>query len=66
MCCASGLTGAVKRLDESTAEKLRAVLQKLLIPMVEAEHQRHVEFENLPHVRLARTTDSEIREKKSK
>lgn len=51
--CASGFTGTVKRLEEAKAEQLRTALHKLLVPLVEAEHQRQVKFENLPHIRLA-------------
>jgi len=50
--CASGFTGTVKRLDQLKAEQLRAVLHELLIPLVEAEHQRQERFEKLPHIRM--------------
>ena len=52
VCCASGFTGTVKRLDEAKAEQLRARLHELLVPLVEAAHQRLEKFENLPHIRL--------------
>ncbi len=40
VCCASGLTGAVKRLDERSATMLHEALTRLLIPVVEAEFAR--------------------------
>ena len=55
--CASGFTGTVKRLDEAKAEQLRSVLHQLLVPLIEAEHQRLEKFENLPHIRLAAASD---------
>lgn len=53
VCCASGLTGTVKRLDERQAEMLHGALTQLLVPMVQAEHARLQAFAALPHVRLA-------------
>lgn len=53
VCCASGMTGAVKRLDQEQAEALQAALSRLLIPLVETEFARLERNACLPHVRLA-------------
>lgn len=53
VCCASGMSGAVKRLDQHQAETLHSALSQLLIPLVEAEFARLERNANLPHVRLA-------------
>jgi hypothetical protein len=55
--CASGLTGTVKRLEQSKAEQLEAVLQRLLVPLVQAEHQHQEDLDNLPHIRFAAETN---------
>ena len=57
VCCASGFTGTVKHLDEAKAEQLRGMLHQLLVPLVEAEHQRQEKFEKLPHIRLAAASE---------
>lgn len=51
VCCASGLTGTVKRLDQKQAEALHSALSQLLIPMVEAEFARIARNTGLPHPR---------------
>lgn len=53
VCCASGLTGAVKRLSEDQAVKLRDALDRVLIPIVTKEFTRLQAMEMLPHLRLA-------------
>ena len=53
VCCASGMSGAVKRLDQYQAETLHSALSQLLIPLVEAEFARLERNACLPHVRLA-------------
>lgn len=53
VCCASGMSGAVKRLDQHRAETLHSALSQLLIPLVEAEFARLERNASLPHVRLA-------------
>jgi hypothetical protein len=52
VCCASSMTGAVKRLDQHQAETLHNALSQLLIPLVEAEFDRLERNASLPHVRL--------------
>lgn len=52
VCCASGLTGAVKRLNEEQATKLHAALDRLLIPIVTNEFNRLQKMGDLPHLRL--------------
>ena len=56
VCCASGMTGAVKRLDQHQAETLHSALSQLLIPLVEAEFARLQRNASLPHVRIAAAT----------
>ena len=56
VCCASGTTGTVKRLDQEKAEQLHTALNQLLIPLVEAEHARLERNADLPHVRLEHAT----------
>lgn len=53
VCCASEMSGAVKRLDQHQAETLHSALSQLLIPLVEAEFARLGHNACLPHVRLA-------------
>ena len=53
VCCASGLTGSVKRLSEDQAVKLRDALERLLIPIVTKEFTRLQNMAELPHLRLA-------------
>ncbi|WP_273822670.1 hypothetical protein [Pseudomonas asplenii] len=53
VCCASGMTGAVKRLDQHQADTLHGALAQLLVPLVEAEFARLERQAVLPHVRLA-------------
>ena len=55
VCCASGRTGAVKRLNEGQAMKLRDALDRLLTPVVANEFQRLEKLGNLPHLRLVVT-----------
>lgn len=57
VCCASGLTGAVKRLSSQQASKLRAALERLLIPIVTNEFTRLEKLANLPHLRLVPSED---------
>lgn len=52
VCCASGFTGAVKRLSENQAVKLRDALERLLIPIVTNEFTRIQKMGELPHLRL--------------
>lgn len=52
VCCASSMTGAVKRLDLHQAETLHTALSELLIPLVENEFARLIHNHGLPHVRL--------------
>lgn len=52
VCCASGMTGAVKRLDLNQAQTLHGALTQLLVPLVEAEFARLERNAELPHVRL--------------
>lgn len=56
VCCASGMSGAVKRLDQHQAETLHNALSQLLIPLVEAEFDRLERNANLPHVRSVAVT----------
>lgn len=56
VCCASGMTGTVKRLDRQKAEALHSALSQLLIPLVEAEYARLERNASLPHARLASAT----------
>ncbi|KWS91579.1 hypothetical protein BVY11_25595 [Pseudomonas amygdali pv. morsprunorum] len=51
VCCASGVTGTVKRLYQKQAEALHSALSQLLIPMVEAEFARIARNTDLPHLR---------------
>ncbi|RMP45695.1 hypothetical protein ALQ22_03424 [Pseudomonas savastanoi pv. retacarpa] len=51
VCCASGVTGTVKRLDQKQAEALHSALSQLLIPMVEAEFARIARNADQPHLR---------------
>lgn len=55
VCCASGLTGSVKRLSEGQAVKLHDALARLLIPIVTKEFARLQNIAELPHLRLAAT-----------
>lgn len=50
--CSAGRVGTIKSLSESVANKLAEILQKTLIPMVEAEYKRLAAQERLPpHLR---------------
>ena len=55
VCCASGRTGAVKRLDEAQAMQLREALDRLLTPVVDNEFKRLTNLGALPHLRLVAT-----------
>lgn len=52
VCCASGLTGSVKRLTEDQAVRLRDALDRLLIPIVTNEFNRLKNMGDLPHLRV--------------
>ncbi|CAI8913367.1 hypothetical protein [Pseudomonas serbica] len=52
VCCASGLTGSVKRLSRPQAVKLHNALERLLNPIVTKEFTRLQNMANLPHLRL--------------
>jgi hypothetical protein len=52
VCCASGLTGAVKKLTEDQAVRLRDALNRVLIPIVTKEFTRLQNMNNLPHLRM--------------
>ena len=58
VCCASGLTGSVKRLTEDQAGRLRDALDRLLTPIVTNEFNRLKKMGDLPHLRLV-TPDQE-------
>jgi hypothetical protein len=58
VCCASGLTGSVKRLTHDQAVRLRDALDRLLIPIVTNEFNRLKNMGDLPHLRLV-TQDKE-------
>lgn len=51
--CASSVTGAVKKLTEDQAMKLRDALERLLLPVVTNEFTRLQKMSELPHLRLA-------------
>ena len=53
VCCASGVTGTVKRLTQHQADTLYGALNQLLVPLVEAEFARLERLAALPHVRGA-------------
>jgi len=53
VCCASGVTGTVKRLTRHQADTLYGSLNQLLVPLVEAEFARLERLGALPHVRGA-------------
>lgn len=55
VACASGRTGAVKRLDEAQALQLRDALDRLLTPVVANEFKRLKSLAGLPHLRLVGT-----------
>lgn len=52
ICCASGLTGAIKRLSQDQAKGLHSALDRVLIPMVTDEFTRLKKIGDLPHLRL--------------
>lgn len=52
VCCASGLTGSVKRLTEEQTVRLRDAMDRLLIPIVTNEFNRLKKMSDLPHLRL--------------
>ena len=52
VCCASGLTGAVKKLTEDQAVRLRDALNRVLIPAVTKEFTRLQNMDNLPLLRM--------------
>ncbi|WLH52296.1 hypothetical protein [Pseudomonas tolaasii] len=51
VCCASGVTGTVRRLTQHQADTLYGALNQLLPPLVEAEFARLERLAALPHVR---------------
>lgn len=51
VCCASGQTGTVKKLNEDQAVRLRDALNRVLIPIVTKEFTRLQNLNNLPHLR---------------
>lgn len=51
VCCASGVTGTVKRLTQHQANELSGALGHLLVPLVEAEFVRLERLGNLAHMR---------------
>lgn len=52
VCCASSVTGAVKKLTEDQAVRLRDALNRVLIPIVSKEFTRLQNMNNLPHLRM--------------
>ena len=52
VCCASGQTGTVKKLNEDQAVRLRDALNRVLIPIVTKEFTRLQNMNNLPHLRI--------------
>lgn len=52
VCCASGQTGTVKKLNEDQAVRLRDALNRVLIPIVTNEFTRLQNMNNLPHLRM--------------
>jgi hypothetical protein len=52
VCCASGQTGTVKKLNEDQAVRLRDALNRVLIPIVTKEFTRLQNMNNLPHLRM--------------
>lgn len=46
--CATGRTGTVQKLDETTAFRLEQILKDLLHPLVTAEHKYLVSQDKLP------------------
>lgn len=52
VCCASGQTGTVKKLNKDQATRLRDALNRVLIPIVTKEFTRLENMINLPHLRM--------------
>lgn len=52
VCCASGQTGTVKKLNEDQAVRLCDALNRVLIPIVTKEFTRIQNMSNLPHLRM--------------
>ncbi|WP_460115761.1 hypothetical protein [Pseudomonas sp. H2_D02] len=52
VCCASGQTGTVKKLNEDQAVRLRDALNRVLIPIVTKEFTRIQNMSGLPHLRM--------------
>lgn len=52
VCCASGLTGTVKKLTEDQAMRLRDALDRVLVPIVTNEFTRLQNANKLPHLRV--------------
>lgn len=52
VCCASSVTGTVKKLSEDQAVKLRDALDRILVPVVTNEFTRLQKMSELPHLRL--------------
>ena len=53
VCCTSGQTGTVKKLNEDQALRLRDALNRVLIPIVTKEFTRLQNMSDLPHLRMA-------------
>lgn len=58
VCCASGQTGTVRKLNEDQAARLRDALNRVLIPIVTKEFTRLQNMSNLPHLRMVDATEA--------
>jgi len=58
VCCASGQTGTVKKLNEDQAVRLRDALNRVLIPLVTKEFTRLQNMSNLHHLRMVDATEA--------
>jgi hypothetical protein len=52
VCCASGVTGTVKKLTEDQAVRLGDALNRVLVPIVTKEFTRLQNMSDLPHLRM--------------
>ncbi|WP_434654085.1 hypothetical protein J3P96_26100 [Pseudomonas sp. R3-56] len=58
VCCASGQTGTVKKLNEDQATRLRDALNRVLIPIVTKEFTRLQNMNSLPHLRMVDVSEA--------
>lgn len=58
VCCASGQTGTVKKLNEDQAMRLHDALNRVLIPIVTKEFTRLQNMNNLPHLRMVKAEEA--------